>query len=243
VPIFPISPTGDLQALASSAGVVLSPQFWAGSPGYRYFIGNPHADLVAAASATNQAGLDGWGWTCTGLAVTEGSGADFGSLADIDPTRIVLADASDLLLSPRIFGGYEGFLAAKQFLGEMPTELRLRFFANFAVNSTNENTTFVGLGRGANSAASCGGAIRVNATVFLLENDGGTSLGPAKDTSWHEFDIRYKLSGGIDWYIDETYVGNIASPVVDIWPVSLIARSNANDIGFSHGELEYRVMS
>lgn len=233
MPIFPFSPVA-ADGSGDANGTIQSPQFWAGSPGWEYWLGNPHADLVAVASATNPSGLDGWGWTCTTLSVVEGGTGDFMSSADNDPTYINLADAADVLSSPRIFGGYDSFLLAEHFLGAAPTKMCVEFYAAFAVNSTNQTTTFIGMTAPATvdaAAAGSGGAIVSNGANFVLVSDTQSDAGAVVDTLYHKFRLEYTpgAPGTLQWFIDDVSQGSV-NLETDIWPLSFKAIAQANDI-------------
>lgn len=228
----PIIPFTEIIDSAGAGGVVAQPQFWAGSPAYEGWLANFHADLVAVAAAANPSGLDGWGWTCTGLAVVEGSAGDFMSSADNDPTHVRLADANDVLSSPRIFGGFDAVKMVTTILGSVPTKFMLEFYASFPVNGTNQTTTFIGLTAPATTdaaAAGSAGAITSNGTNFVLTSDTGSDAGAALDTAWHMFRIEWTFASTVEWFIDDVSQGTIAMET-DIWPQAFKAMSQLNDI-------------
>ena len=207
-----------------TAGIVRSPMWWADSPGWSFWFVPGHADPITVAGATNLDGLSGFGWVATSLAVTEGSGADFLSSADLDPTRIITNGASDLLASPRIFGSYDHGLQAAEFLGYEPTKLILDLYGRFATASANETTSFMGMAGPAvvdAAAAASGGAFTSNGTNFIWVSDGATDTGALIDTSFHRWKAVYTFGSTVEWFIDGASQGTAAIEA-DIWPLSFV---------------------
>lgn len=238
MPVFPFAGKGAERV--DAAGVINSPQFWAGGAGCEFWIANPNADLTAAAAATNPAGLDGWGWTVTSVAVVEGAAADFGSQADQGPTHFQHTASGDLIRSPRIFGGIEGFKAAEKFLYRMPTKLRFGIYASWPVNATNETTTFMGLGDGANATTTCGGAIVSDGAVWRLRSVAANDAGLAVDTAWHFFEIEWNVTAlTIEWFIDGASQGSVSGIDNDIWPLPFKVLATNNDILWTWAFLRY----
>src|SRR3990167_5959661 len=91
---------------------VLTPQEWATTPGTDFWLVGQSNGMITAGSAHE---LADYGWTTTALKLTAATGgADLLDSADVGvPAGITLADASDLLASPAIFGDYAHGLMAQ----------------------------------------------------------------------------------------------------------------------------------
>lgn len=239
MPIFPFLEAAP--ATSAGAGIIHFPHFWAGGAGYEYWIACPSADLFTAAAAGNPSGLDGWGWVATSISVVEGATGDFMSAADMTPTYWICNAAGDLLRSPRIFGGREGALAAAEFLGDIPTKFILEFYAAFLAAGTNENTTYIGLGDGANAGADCAAVVYSNGANFVLGGVGVTLVGAAVDTAWHTHRIEIDSDTGLtEWLIDGVSQG-FYNNVPDVWPQPFKMLSTANNdiaCAWCHGKYE-----
>lgn len=225
-------------------GIITDPALWYCSPGYEFWIVPGHLDIVTVQAATNR-GLSGAGWSgavAANASITEGSAGDFLSAADIDPTRIVRGSTNLLLRSPRIFGSYAHALAAKRFLGYLPTKLCAEFYARFSVASANENTSFIGFHTPAGTditAAGGGAGIMSDGTNFRLKSDNGNDAGAAIDTSWHLW--RIEVGGSTtEWFIDDVSQGTITTEA-DIWPLSfVVVDGTTNRPQFSWARVYYQ---
>lgn len=224
-------------------GVITDPRFWASRLGYEFWINVGHQDPFSTMSASND-GLSGYGWTCTSLAVTEGVAGDFGSAADIDPTRIILDATGDTLTSPSIFGNDAHGKQAARFLGYIPTKLCCEFFAAFTVNTANELGTWIGFNTPAavtdpTAAGGGPGAIVSDGTNFRLRSDNGNDAGAAKDNAWHIWRIEV-MASTVEWFIDDVSQGTITTET-DIFPCFFGMRcTTTNRIAFSWGRVWYQ---
>jgi hypothetical protein len=197
--------------------------------GWSFWYNPGSADSVTASGATNLSGLDSYGWTTTALdAFVSGSGADFLSSADLDPTSILSNAAADLLASPRIFGSYDHGLQAAQFLGQLPTKLVVDLYGRFSTASAAESTTFMGLTGPAvvdAAAAGSGGAFRSNGTAstFRFTSDAAELVGANIDTNWHRWKATWDFSTQlVSASMDAAAMGTTIALEADIWPQSFV---------------------
>lgn len=190
--------------------------------------------------------LSEFGWTTTTLAYVAGSAADFGASADpgVAP-HLLLADASDLLASPAIFGSYDHMLAASRILRYFPTRLICEVWAAFTTETNDEPSTAFGFVEDGGSVITAAAAdqlacISSNGTNFELNSGAAVDAGAAADTAWHRFRI-VVTSANVEWFIDETSQGTIALEA-DEFPVSFeagIVAAGANDIALGDVHIWY----
>src|SRR3989304_1922478 len=121
---------------------VTRPSLWNRSAGTDFW-------LLASASLAGIAAdelMTDYGWTLTSITNTAGTLADLLSSADVGTPNIMALDAaSDLILSPPIFGDYAHGLQAGGILGYTPTRSNIEAYANFNVATASETTTGLGL--------------------------------------------------------------------------------------------------
>lgn len=87
------------------------------------------------------------GWVTTSLTLSDGTGADFMTSADVGtPGEFVATSAADLLRSGDIFGDYAHAHQAAALLNHqvLPRYLCMDMYARWSVASTNETTTNIG---------------------------------------------------------------------------------------------------
>lgn len=180
------------------------------------------ANQVAAAGATNPAGMSGWQHTTTSLVATPGAAGDLNDVTDYTPSHILTDASGDAFVTPRIFGGYDQFQRAADVLGYLPTTLRVDAFAAFTVTGGVENSTFFGLTLPANvSTASATISCSANQYFFTTSS---SSSGIAADTGWHRWRIACGPSTS-EWFSDTAVPGTLAShgtmpTYTDAWPLS-----------------------
>lgn len=221
------------------------PRKWAFAPGTDFFI---HPGTTTALITAGTAGevLSEFGWTTTGLAYVAGSAADFLSSTDsgVAP-HLILADASDLLASPAIFGSYDHALAASWFLGYIPTTLNMECRAAFTTETNNEPSTAFGFVEDGGSIITAAAAdqlacISSNGTNFELNSGAAVDAGAAADALWHTWRITIS-SANVEWFMDGTSQGTIALEA-DEFPVSFeagIVAAGANDIALGTVRIWY----
>jgi hypothetical protein len=224
---------------------ITDPRNWAISPGTDFMLGAGTTTALITSGTAGQV-LSEYGWTTTGLAYTAGSAADFLSSADpgVAP-HIILADASDLLASPAIFGDYAHALAASWILGYMPTTLSFECRAAFTTAANDEPSTAFGFVEDGGSVITAAAAdqlacISSNGTNFELNSGAAVDAGAAVDTAWHTFRVTVS-SANVQWWIDGTSQGTIALEA-DEFPVSFeagVVAAGANDIAISHVRVWY----
>ena len=195
---------------------------WTRTPGTDFWYIEREAGTAADDLITN------YGWTTTALSYTVGTTADLLSSADVETPGITVLDAaSDLLLSPSIFGDYSHGLAAGNILGYTPTQLCLETYAKFATASANETTTGFGFSTGSSLTATNHIAfIHSNSANFAVRGTPGTGgytdTGAAVDTTYHLWKIVATAGGTVEWFIDGTSQGTITL-VTDLFPTALSA--------------------
>lgn len=224
---------------------VTDPRAWAFTRGTDYMLGMGTTTALITSGTAGQV-LSEFGWTTTSLAYVAGSGADFMTSADKGiPPHIILADASDQVLSPNIFGDWAAMKAVGRILGYDPTALNLEVIAAFTTASNNEPSTgfgFVEDDAAFITAASAGqiAGISSNGTNFVLSNDTVSDAGAAIDTSWHVWRIKV-TSASIEWFIDGTSQGTIALKA-DEWPARFgagVVAAGANDLALGDVHIWY----
>ena len=148
---------------------VTRPSLWSRSAGTDFWI---MAGVGTPGIAADEA-LTDYGWTLTSITQTAGTLADLMSSADTGTPNIMALDAaSDLLLSPSIFGDYGHALQAGAILGYTPTTLNLELYANFSVHSASEDTTGFGFSTGTSlTSTNHTGFIWADAINFNLRQD------------------------------------------------------------------------
>ena len=218
-----------------------TPQLWAvdiGTDYWAFFASN------GALTAGNGHELSDYGWTTTTLALSDGQDADFITSADIGtPGGMTLADASDVLKSPAIFGDYAHARAVQGILGYLPTQLIVEVYAAFTTVINNETATAFGLyeaGGAPADAAAAMATVYSDGTNFGLRSGAAADAGAAVDTSFHLWRIEVDATN-IEWFIDGTSQGTLALQA-DLWPVSFgagVVAAGANDIVLKWAHLWY----
>lgn len=190
-------------------------------------IGTDYWAKFGVGSTTAATTLASFGWTVTALTETAATGAgDFMSSSDIGVPDHVLTDASgDLLQSPSMLGGYEGFLAAEDILGYPPTKLHVEFFGAFTVVTGTSNRSGFGLtedGGTAGVAADELAWIYTDGTNFTIRSDADSDAGALDNVNWHLWKISVSTGSATDaveWFIDGTSQGTMDRKT-DEWPAS-----------------------
>ena len=186
-------------------------------------------------SATVVTGLTGW--TMTALSLTaSGLLADMHSSADIDPYSISFGAASDQLLSPIIWGGYEWQKAVAGILGYAPSQLCYEVFAKFPTNSANEPTTCFGFVKGVPlTAGNAVATIYTTGANWTLTDGTVTDAGAADDASWHLFKVVMDTAN-TEWFLDGASQGTITTET-DEFPIGFGAScttTNRIEINYIH---------
>lgn len=221
------------------------PRLWGVGLGTDFTFGTGTTTALITSGTAGQV-LSEFGWTTTTLAYVAGSAADFLSSADKGvPPHLLLADASDLLASPAVFGDFSHGRAASRILGYMPTTLNFECLAAFTTASNNEPSTGFGFVEDGGSVITAAAAdhmacITSNGTNFILSSGAATDTGAVIDTSWHVWRVSVSASG-CEWFIDDVSQGSIALQT-DEWPVSFeagVVAAGANDVAISHFHVWY----
>lgn len=217
---------------------VATPQMWGESAGTDFWmVPSVNGMLTASKPPT----LADYGWTTTDLALTAGAGGDFLSATDIGSVnRIAFDAASDMLLSPAIFGDYAHGKMAESFLGFMPTQLNVEVVAAFPVVANNETNTAFGLVEDGGSPITAADALAMifsDGTNFGLRSGAATDAGALVDTAVHRW-LTEVTATTVTWYIDGTSQGTLALEA-DEWPAAFgagikAAGSNTLSIGPVH---------
>lgn len=218
--------------------VNVAPEDWLSVLGTDYWISGGSADIITASGATNQSGLDSFGWTTTSLVHSNLVTGDFMSSSDDTPPHILTDALDDELGSPMIFGSYSHALAAAQLLGRLPIRIVAEFYAAFTVASANETASWIGFVRpGAGAMAT---VIISNGTNFLLRNAAGTNsaAGDAVSTGFHQWRMVVDPTT-TSWYID-----GVAQPtlptVADQWPAGFgLHAGTTNRLGLAWAHVWY----
>lgn len=222
------------------------PRNWAISQGTDFWLGASPSTAVLAGTAGAGQLLSEYGWTTTALAHVAGTGADFNSSADPGvPAYIQFTAASDLLLSPSIFGDYAHFLQASRILGYTPTTLNLECLAAFLTEAADEVSSafgFVQAGASPITAAAAGqfACISSDATNFELNSSAAADSGAVSDNAWHVWKISIS-SAASEWFIDGTSQGSIAL-VADVFPLRFgcgIVAAGSNTIALNSVHIWY----
>lgn len=198
---------------------LLSPQEWGYAVGTDFWL-MPSANGMLTAGVGHE--LSDYGWTTTSLVLASGSAGDFLSLTDIGAGSIATNAASDLLLSPALFGGGVHAWAAGQILGFTPTRLNLECYAAFTAVAGNETATGFGFVEDGGSPIVADDALAMiisNGTNFILRSGAASDTGAAVDTSVHKWRITITSGGSVEWFIDGVSQGTIAIEA-DEWPVA-----------------------
>ncbi len=201
---------------------------WTRSAGTDFWYVEREAGTAADDLITN------YGWTTTGLSYTLGSGADLLTSADVGtPTSTDFGAATDLLLSPSIFGDYVHSRQAANILGYDPTTLNFECMAAFSVNSAAETISGFGFSTGSGLTATNHVAyIYSDATNFAIRGTDGTGaltdVGALVDTLWHRWRIVATAGGTVEWFIDGTSQGTITLKT-DLFPTAFSASSTTTN--------------
>lgn len=226
---------------------VNDPRNWGISPGTDFLMDAGTTTALITSGTAGQV-LSEYGWTTTTLAYTAGSAADFASSADRGvPPHVIMADASDLLASPAIFGSYDHMLSASRFLGYFPTRLCFEVIAAFTTAAADEPSSAFGFVEDGGSVITAAAAdqmacISSNGTNFELNSGAASDAGAAIDTAWHTWKVVLDSSTSLaEWFIDGTSQGTIAIQA-DEFPVSFeagIVAAGTNDLGISDVHIWY----
>ena len=190
-------------------------------------IGTDYWAKFGVGSTTAATTLANFGWTTTALTETAATGAgDFMDSTTPGVPDHVLTDASgDLLQSPSMLGGYEGFLAAEHILGYSPTKLHVEFYGAFTVVTGTSNRSGFGLTEDAGTAGVAADElawIYTDGTNFTIRSDADSDVGALDNVDWHLWKIVIKTGSATDaveWFIDGTSQGTM-NRKTDEWPVS-----------------------
>lgn len=207
---------------------VASPQMWSVEAGTDFWLVPSVNGMISAGNAHE---LSDYGWTTTALALTAGSGGDFLASADVGSMNVItFGDASDLLLSPVLFGDYAHGLVAKGFLGYYPTKLCMEAYAAFSTHSADETATGFGFVTATPLTDTNHVAfIRTDGANFALRSSGAADAGAADDGNLHLFRIDLSFGTGLaEWFIDGTSQGTIAI-LGDSFPVALGASASTTN--------------
>lgn len=225
---------------------IQDPRDWATSQGTDYWLGTHPSTALLAGTAGAGVLLSEYGWTTTALAHVAGTAADFNSSADPGvPGYLQFTAASDLLLSPSIFGDYAHFLQAGRILGITPTSLNMECLAAFLAEGADEISSAFGLvqaGASPITAAAAGqfACISSNATNFELNSSAAVDVGAASENAWHVWKIKV-TSASSEWFIDGVSQGSIAL-VADVFPLCFgcgIVAAGVNTIGLNSVHIWY----
>lgn len=226
---------------------ITDPYQWATNIGTDYWLHGGATNATILAAGTPYQGLPDYGWTVTATVYTAGSAADFGSSSDVGvPPHFILADASDLLASPAIFGTYPHMQGAARILGYHPTKLNLEVWAAFLTASADEPSSAFGFVEDGGSiitaaAADQMAAISSNGTTFEINSGAASDAGAAVDNAWHLWKITATFGSTFEWFIDGTSQGTLAIQA-DEWPVSFeagVVAAGTNDIGIHQVHIWY----
>lgn len=204
----------------------------------------PESTDTTAGNANNLAEA---GWTTTSVALTAGSAADFNTSADVGiPPHALLADASDVLASPQMFGDYSHTLLASKLLGFQPTALNMEVYAAFTTASNNETATGFGFVEAGGSILTANDALAVivsNGTNFVCRSGADSDAGAAVDTAWHLWRIRITpgTTDKVQWFIDDVSQGTLDLET-DLFPVAWaggVQAVGANDVAIAWTRIWY----
>ena len=221
------------------------PRNWGFALGTDYVLDGGTTTALITSGTAGQV-LSEYGWTTTTLAYVAGSLADFASSADPGTApHVLLADASDLLASPAIFGSYDHMLAASRILGRFPSKLVCEVWGAFTTSSNDEPSTAFGFVEDGGSVITAAAAdqlacISSNGTNFELNSGAASDAGALVDTAWHRWRIEI-TSAACEWFIDGTSQGTIALEA-DEFPVSFeagVVAAGANDIAIGNVHVWY----
>lgn len=200
---------------------VIAPDFWGSVAGQHYWWG---LTLTTAPS----------GWTYTGIVASGTPAGDFNSSADHTPRHARMADASDAIASPAVFGSYAHMQAVEDAIGSAVTTLCLEVYGRFATASNNENSTGFGFAIGT-ADTDHAAFIASDGTNFIFRSAGASDTGAVVDTSFHLWKITVNSTTS-EWFIDGVSQGTIAT-VGDLWPCSFrafITTNNDLEIAWAH---------
>lgn len=221
---------------------LLSPQEWGYAVGTDFWL---TAAVNGMLTAGNGHELSDYGWTTTALTLTAGSLADFITSADVGtPANITMADASDLIQSPILFGNYSHALAASKILGYLPNRLTLEAYAAFPAVAANETATGFGFVESAGSPIVAGDAMAMivsDGTNFVCRSGAASDVGATADTAYHLWRVEIAGGSSVEWFIDDTSQGTFAIQS-DLWPVSFgagVQAAGANDVSLAWVHIWY----
>lgn len=215
---------------------------WARSAGTDFWlIGGASEETVATGAGLRT--LDGGGWTATSVVEYSGSGGDFLSSTDDDPSAFHLDAASDLIQSPVIFGSYAHARMVQEILGALPTELNVEVYSQFLDATNDEEGSEFGFVEGGGSivtAADALACIYSDGTNYRLRSGAAeTAVGAVDDTSWHLWRIKINATG-CWFYMDGTLQNStLLALEADEWPVAfgigvVAAGSNFQKLAWAH---------
>mgnify|MGYP001584743184 CR=1 FL=1 len=225
---------------------VEDPRSWSISLGTDYWLGTNPSTAVLAGTAGAGVLLSEYGWTTTALAHVAGLSADFFSAADPGvPGYLQFTAASDLLVSPSVFGGDDHVAHVTRILGYRPTSLNMECYAAFLTEAADEVSSafgFVQAGASPITAAAAGqfACISSNATNFELNSSAASDAGAVSDNAWHLWRIKI-TSTGSEWFMDGVSQGSIAL-VADVFPLRFgcgIVAAGVNTIGLNNVHIWY----
>lgn len=191
--------------------------------------------------------LDTHGWTTTSIVEYEGSGGDFLSAADDDPSAFHFDAQNDLLQSPVLFGSYAHARMVQEHLGWLPTVLSMEIFAQFVDATNNETNSCFGFVEGGGSIIVANDALATifsDGTNYRLRSGATTSgVGPVDDTAWHKWRIKI-TSAGVEWFVDgaSQNAGSLLALETDEFPVSFgigVGGAGANTLKMSQAHIWY----
>ena len=225
---------------------ITDPRLWAVGMGTDFWLGASASTAILAGTAGAGALISEFGWTTTALAHVTGSGADLFSAADTGvPPYIQFTAASDLLLSPSIFGTADHAAQAGRILGYNPTTLNMDCYAAFLAEGADEVASafgFVQAGASPITAAAAGqyACISSNATNFELNSSAASDAGALSENAWHKWRVSVTAAGS-EWFMDDTSQGSIAA-VLDVAPLRFgcgIVAAGVNTIGLGTVHIWY----
>ena len=225
---------------------ITDPRNWATGMGTDFWLGSNPSTAILAGTAGAGALISEFGWTTTALAHVAGTGADLFSAADPGvPGYIQFTAASDLLLSPSIFGDDAHVVQVARILGYRPTTLNMECYAAFLAEGADEPSSafgFVQAGASPITAAAAGqyACISSNATNFELNSSAASDAGALSENAWHVWKIVVSATGS-QWFMDGVSQGSIAV-VADVFPLRFgcgIVAAGVNTIGLNSVHIWY----
>lgn len=216
--------------------VHVGPHEWLSGPATDYWIFAGSVNPITASGATNNSGLDSYGWTTTSLIASNLVTADFLETADDIPPVWTGNASADELLSTFIFGSYSHALQAAQILGRLPTKIVCEFYAAFTTASNNDVNAHIGFNRAVGTIIA---SIFSDGTNFVLRTTANIA-GAATDTLFHQWRIVVDSATGlITWYIDGVLQPGSLAILADAWPSGFGYICNSNIIALAWAHLWY----